>query len=102
MLEDFDIPFTQEVVLVPIPMSKEKMSERTFNQSEIITEALERKFKCKIENVLERNKDSNFQHMLTKKERMENVKNSFICKKKIKWSSYYFLKYRSCIKLKSS
>lgn len=79
MLEDFNILFTQEVILVPVPMSKEKFSERTFNQAEIIAENIARKFKCKIENVLERKKDSSFQHMLTKKERAQNVKNSFIC-----------------------
>lgn len=78
MLAELDIFFTEEVILVPVPMSKDKFSERTFNQTEIIAETLKRKFNCRIENVLEKKKDFNFQHSLNRKERAKNVRNSFL------------------------
>lgn len=69
--EDFD-------VLVPIPLSREKLSKRGFNQAEILACELcglmGKELEC---DVLSRNDFTEPQHKLTARERFENAKKSY-------------------------
>jgi ComF family protein len=74
-----------DFILMPIPLSDKKKKKRGFNQSEeiakVISEAtkIENDFNCIIKI-----KDNKSQTELTKKERFENVKNTFKIVKNVK------------------
>lgn len=73
-----------EVFLVPIPLSKKKYRSRGYNQSELISKELSKKFGWKTLNLLERVKDTKTQVGLTKVKRIENIYGSFEISKKLK------------------
>lgn len=69
--EDFD-------VLVPIPISREKLSKRGFNQAEILACELGGLMGKEIEsNILSKNDFTEPQHNLAARERIENAKKSY-------------------------
>lgn len=70
------------VHLVPIPLSKKRLQERKFNQSELLTNSILKHDKQKMfihsNDVLIRKKDTKPQTKLNKKEREKNMKDCFL------------------------
>ena len=66
-----------ELILVPIPLSRAKLRKRGYNQAEKLAKALSKKFNIPVEECLERTKDTKPQMGLNKKERAENISNAF-------------------------
>ncbi|MBI3559014.1 ComF family protein [Candidatus Gottesmanbacteria bacterium] len=68
--------------LVPVPLSKKRLTDRGFNQAEKLANALARsmnyELRIKVLNCLVRVKDTKPQFNLNLTERQENVKNAFI------------------------
>lgn len=65
-------------VIIPVPMHKEKKKRRGYNQTELISENLSKKINVKyLPNVLMKIKINKTQSLLSKVERIENVKNVF-------------------------
>ena len=68
----------QEVVCVPIPLSKEKYSNRGFNQALLIALTLAKGYKLTIdESLLTRIKGTKAQHAINREERFRNVSGCF-------------------------
>ena len=68
-------------VIVPVPLSKERLNQRGFNQSQVVAEELERSLKIKAENdVLVKKVHTQKQSMLKGRERSDNVSNAFCVK----------------------
>ncbi len=69
-------------VIVPIPLSKERLIERGYNQSMIIAKFLSKKLKLPIlYDKLIRVKNTKPQSKLGEKDRIENIKGAFLLKK---------------------
>lgn len=65
-------------ILIPIPLSDKKKKKRGFNQSEEIAKIISEVTKIETDfNCIIKVKDNKSQTELTKKERIENVKNTF-------------------------
>ncbi len=67
----------QEIILVPIPLSKKKYRSRGYNQSELVSKELSKKLHWKTLNALIRVKDTKTQVGLTKEERRDNIHDAF-------------------------
>lgn len=64
-------------LVVPIPLFKNKLHKRGYNQAQILGRELAKRFGLKTENVLIRTKPTKPQYGLSKEERKENMKNAF-------------------------
>lgn len=65
-------------IIIPVPMYKDKMLRRGYNQTELISKNLSKKINVKYHSdVLIKLKSNKTQSLLNKKERIENVKNVF-------------------------
>jgi competence protein ComFC len=70
--------FQSNDLLLPIPIHRERMARRGYNQTELLAKPLERYLGVKISvSVLEREKDTANQNALNKSERFANVKKAF-------------------------
>lgn len=69
-------------ILVPVPLHKNRITQRGFNQALLIANKIKQIFpQMKInEGLLERIKDTTHQVELDRQERIKNIKNQFICK----------------------
>src|SRR3989344_4026345 len=66
-------------VIVPIPLSNERMRSRGFNQSEIIGKILSKRFNLKMNiKLLKRVKNTNTQIGMNREERVKNIKGAFL------------------------
>lgn len=64
--------------LVPVPISKNRVKQRGFNQVDVIARSFSLKFKLKMDNsILIRIKDTKTQHGLSRIGRFNNVRGSF-------------------------
>lgn len=79
--------FPQNVVLVPIPLHKKRKNWRGFNQAELISSLLAKKFGVRVVGLLERVVETKTQVGLTKEQRKENIKGAFAVKNKIPGST---------------
>lgn len=71
-------------IAVPIPVSRQKQKMRGFNQADIISKVFARRFGLPVDNsILTRIKDKHAQHDLSRQERFENIKNSFVVARRI-------------------
>ncbi|OGH02872.1 MAG: hypothetical protein A2798_00360 [Candidatus Levybacteria bacterium RIFCSPHIGHO2_01_FULL_37_17] len=76
--EDFvNLVEKSEFIFIPIPLSSSKLRKRGYNQSEILSTALSKKFKIPAQNLLVRTKDTQNQFKLKRKERELNIKGAF-------------------------
>lgn len=65
-------------IIIPVPMTKKKVAQRGYNQSEIIARKIAKKRQIPIEkNVLQKKRNNQTQSMLKKAQRFENVKNVY-------------------------
>ena len=61
--------------IIPVPMYKDKLKNRGYNQSELLAEKLSEKLNIPIlKNVLTQKEEAKSQHTLSYKERLKNVK----------------------------
>ena len=67
----------KDYIITYIPISKKSMRKRGFNQCEYIAKKLSKIHGLKCINTLKKIKETKCQKQLTKKERLENIKNSF-------------------------
>lgn len=65
-------------VVIPVPLSKERLKKRKYNQIQIVAEEFCKMTGYKLDtNIIRRIKNTKPQYNLTKKERIENLKNAF-------------------------
>jgi len=77
------LPFVdqREILVIPVPIHKNKYLERGFNQSEIIAQAIGKKFNWRAAtSIIERAKNTDSQTKLNKDGRKQNIKDAFIVK----------------------
>ena len=74
---------SEEILLVPVPLTKEKEQARGYNQAQVLAEAMERRLKTfgyhvqtDVE-ILQKVKDTSIQKHLTYKQRKENVSGAY-------------------------
>jgi len=75
--EEFSEVLKTDFVFVPIPLSKKRYKKRGYNQSEILSKELSKKFDREMFDVLKRTKDTKTQVGLSREKRIKNVKNAF-------------------------
>ena len=80
LLSDEGLVFRpQETLLLAIPLSRERRRERGYNQAELLAESLSQKLSLPLEKgLLQRARHTPSQTGLSPKERIRNVKNSFV------------------------
>lgn len=76
-IEEFISIQKLDFILVPIPLSRKKYRSRGYNQAELISRELSKKFGWKNINLLERVIDTKTQVGLTKEERRDNIHGAF-------------------------
>jgi ComF family protein len=69
-------------ILVPIPLHFFKKLKRGYNQSELLSNTIKNRTGLHLINLLIKNKNTGQQSHNSKKERINNLKNSFIFNKK--------------------
>lgn len=70
-------------IITPVPISKNKYKKRGYNQSSLIAKEISKKLDLRYVEILQKVKDNNTQSLLSKKERIDNVKNSYEIKEHI-------------------
>lgn len=78
-LESVNFESSKEQILVPVPLHKKRLSDRGFNQSELIAKELGKHFNIPVyNNIISRKKYTKHQTLEQKrKERKENLKDAF-------------------------
>lgn len=67
----------QKPILIPVPLSRQKLRKRGYNHAEILAKNLGKRFGLPVQNVLERVKETKPQYGLRREERIENIKGAF-------------------------
>lgn len=65
------------LVVVPVPLYKDRLSERGFNQAEVIAKEVSKIHKIPVMNLLTRIKDTGHQTLRNKEERLNAIKGAF-------------------------
>lgn len=78
-IKEYNLPPIEHFdMLIPIPLHKQRLREREFNQSEILARYLSEEFPLQVSSdILLRNRNTVTQTGLTQDERCKNVENSF-------------------------
>jgi len=88
MAEKLDQESRCPELLIPVPLHRNRYTQRGYNQAEIIATILARKMNCKIDlNVCQRIVHTTAQWNLTAPQRRKNVKNAFVLNKPIQANS---------------
>ena len=69
-----------DFVLVPVPLHSQRITERGFNQAELLTQQITKRVGMKSESVLNRVRATLSQTKLTRVERLRNVQGAFSCR----------------------
>jgi len=80
--EEFTMVSQNKLILVPIPLHKNKFRKRGYNQAEILAREVSKRFGFPVVDYLLRTKETGSQVGLTKDERQENIKGAFEFKEK--------------------
>ena len=64
-------------IITPVPISKSKYKKRGYNQSSLIAKEIAKKIGIDYKEILQKVKDNNTQSLLSKEERINNVKDSY-------------------------
>lgn len=68
----------ENYIVVPIPLSKEKLKSRGFNQAEKLAELVAKSLNLKVSTrLLKRVRNTKTQYQMTRRERFENLRNAF-------------------------
>jgi len=74
--------FDSDTVLIPVPMAKERLYQRGFNQSVVLAKTISGALNLSIDTDLISNRcKAKTQHQLSRKQRMDNMKGAFQCHK---------------------
>lgn len=73
----------KNALLVPIPLSTQKIKQRGYNQAELLAKYLSKKFLIPTQNLLIRIKNTNPQSKLSRNEREINIHGAFVLKSPI-------------------
>lgn len=77
-IAEYSLPIDYLDLIIPIPLHKTKLREREFNQAQVLSEYIGKKFnKPVINNVLTRNRLTKTQTGMNNQERFLNAKGSF-------------------------
>lgn len=68
---------TKNTIVVPLPLSSGRLRWRGFNQAEIMSHFIARRFNLVVDQAIIRNRNTKTQKELGKEERLENMRNSF-------------------------
>jgi len=79
-IKGIDIDFD---IISYVPLHKNKMKKRGYNQSELMAKYLEKKLNIPCEKLIERLVDTKAQNQLKRDDRAENLKNTFLAVKKL-------------------
>lgn len=77
-----ELDYKEIDLVTSIPISKEKLKKRKFNQAELLAWEVAKNLVLPYKEILEREKDTEAQHSLGKKERSENLKDAFVVSRK--------------------
>ncbi len=69
--------------IVPVPLSRTRLRERGYNQAELIANHIAKITEKNLLNVLKRIKHTQAQANLSRKERIENVREAFVADNKV-------------------
>lgn len=89
--EEFHKVLELKPILVPIPLYSYKLKKRGYNQAEILANELAGKLEFRVENLLERVRDTKSQVGLSKVQRKENIQGAF----KIRSEKLLVVSYKS-------
>ena len=64
---------------MPVPLHKDKLAERGFNQAELIGEYISKKMEIPMKNALARSRKTESQVKLSGDERRKNLESAFVC-----------------------
>ena len=68
---------TKKILIVPVPLHKNRLRERGFNQIELVLNALPEEFRVNVVSALERTRETKPQTKLPRSERLSNVAGVF-------------------------
>ncbi|MFI3325489.1 MAG: hypothetical protein R3Y35_04865 [Clostridia bacterium] len=74
-----DFSFEKYDMITYVPMTKDRVKQRGYNQSQLLANALEKQINVPVSNALVKVKSNKIQHFLSPKERKENVKGVYEC-----------------------
>lgn len=80
-LENKDIFSDSDLLVIPMPLSRKRKRERSFNQAEILAEIFCQEFSYKLFLDFKRRDKKNHQVELNREDRLKNVENIFYCPK---------------------
>jgi ComF family protein len=75
--EDFYSDIKNADYLVPVPLHKNRLKERGFNQSELLAAALSKEYGVPVLNILARVRKTEYMYGLSRTGRLENVRGAF-------------------------
>lgn len=81
--ELFMTALTCSSLFIPIPLASQKLKQRGYNQSLLITKGLAKKFSLSFSDCLQRTKETKPQFGLQKHERKTNIEGAFTVKKSL-------------------
>lgn len=70
-------------LIVPVPLHRHKVNERGFNQSALLSLHLSKYLGIPFQNLLTRKRDTQSQTKISRRDRLENVRDAFSCSKVI-------------------
>jgi competence protein ComFC len=78
LMKDADLsPLGEADMIVPVPLSMNRLKKRGFNQAAVIAEGVARQLGIPLSGILERKRDTRPQFSLSEGERFGNVKDAF-------------------------
>jgi competence protein ComFC len=81
----------QKWILVPVPLHSEKLRKRGYNQAEILSEELSKRFEFEVLDVLKRTKKTGSQFGLTLSQRKRNIKGAFRVSSKVQGMNVFLV-----------
>ena len=79
---EINLQIGEEAIVVPVPIHWKKFVSRTFNHSEVIANLFAQKYGINVVHALKKTKNTPSQSLLNRKERIKNVRGSFLVKRK--------------------
>ncbi len=83
-VQDDNAKVQDDIIFVPIPLSKSRFRKRGYNQAEILSKNLSKKFGFLAVDGLEKIRETKSQVGLSKEERKENIADAFRLKEQFK------------------
>lgn len=81
-LNKYSLEFTGDEIFVPIPLHRNKLWKRGFNQAEVIARIIAKYFNLGLRNdIIKRRWNTEEQTKIDKKERLTNILGAFVCLK---------------------